>query len=56
MKTTVDIEVLKARIIDAYDPEYVVDILEISLQELLDRFEDKLLEKVNEWPELGEAV
>lgn len=51
----IDIEVLKARIADAYDPEYVVDMLGITITELLDRFEDKLMEKIDEWPELGEA-
>lgn len=32
----------KRRIIDAYDVEYIVDILGISAAELLDAFEEKL--------------
>lgn len=47
-----NLAVMKERIAAMYDPDYVVDILDISTEELLDRFEDKLLEKMDEWAEL----
>lgn len=42
----------KRRIIDAYDVEYIVDILGISAAELLDAFEEKLLEQPDVFSEL----
>lgn len=42
----------KRRIIDAYDAEYIVDILRIDAVELLDAFEDKLLENLEAFSEL----
>ena len=41
------LEELKERIISQYDPDLVVEILEISTEELLENFEDKLLGKIN---------
>jgi len=39
-------ELLRQRLIDGYDPDGIVDILDISSEELLDRFEDKLDEYI----------
>lgn len=39
------LELLKERIADRYDPEYLVDVLGITTEEILDAFEEKLLAK-----------
>ena len=41
------LEELKERIVSLYDPDLIVEILEITTEELLDAFEEKLL--VNEY-------
>lgn len=51
MKT---LQELKEFIIDNYDPDLVVEILEISTEELLENFEDKLWDKRNKFKEQGE--
>lgn len=38
-----DIRTLKERVAERYDPDYLVDVLGISSEELLEAFEDKLL-------------
>lgn len=42
--TIKNLEEFKRRIGDAYDVEYIVDVLGITTVELLNAFEDKLLE------------
>lgn len=42
---------LKEFIIDNYDPDLVVEILEISTEELLNNFEDKLWDKRHKFME-----
>lgn len=39
------LEELKERIVAQYDPDLIVEILEISTEELLENFENKLLDK-----------
>jgi len=43
---------LKERIIQNYDPDLVVEALEISTEELLDRFEDVLENKKDKFKDL----
>ena len=45
---------LKEYIIENYDPDLVVEILEITTEELLDNFEDKLWNCRNKFLELEE--
>ena len=42
---------IKERLIRDDDPEDFVDALEITSEELLDRFEDKLIHKIEEFAE-----
>lgn len=35
---------VRQRLLDAYDPDDLVDILDISSEDILDRFQDKLEE------------
>jgi hypothetical protein len=51
----VAIDVLKERIADRYDIEYVIDVLDIDLEMILDAFEDVLLAKRHEFEELENA-
>lgn len=46
---TLTLEELKERIIDEYDPDLVVEALEITTEELLEHFEDKLLCKIDKF-------
>ena len=50
MKITLD--VLKQRVAERYDPDYLVDVLDISSEELLEAFELKLIEKQDEFSEV----
>lgn len=43
------LEEIKEAIASEYDPDLVVEVLEISTQELLDCFEEKLLEKLHKF-------
>lgn len=51
-----NIELLKRRICEVYDPDYLVDVLEITSEELLNAFEAYLLAAVDagEFPHMGE--
>lgn len=51
MKT---LQELKEFIIDNYDPDLIVEILEISTEELLNNFEDKLWERRLKFMEVEE--
>ncbi len=44
---------LKDRIIQEYDPDLLVEVLEITSEELLERFEDKVLENIELFEELN---
>lgn len=52
MALPIDLQTLKERIAEKYDPDYIADMLNISSLELLDRFEEKLLEKVEEFSDV----
>lgn len=38
----IELELLQARIIDRYDPDYVVDVLRLTTAELVTAFADRL--------------
>ena len=40
----ITLEELKTRIVNTYDPDLVVEQLEITTEELLDKFEEKLVQ------------
>ena len=50
--TKVNLDVLKARIADAYDYDYVLDILDINVEMILDAFEERLEERRHLFEEL----
>jgi hypothetical protein len=51
------LEEIKERLLRLYDPDDLLEALQISSEEILDRFEDKLLRKLDEFQEeLEEAV
>ncbi len=48
---------IKEKILQYYDPDDLLEALQISSEEILDRFEDKLLRKLDEFhEELEEEV
>jgi hypothetical protein len=42
---------IKERLLQTYDPDDLLEALQISSEEILDRFEDKLLRKLDEFQE-----
>jgi hypothetical protein len=45
------LEEIKERLLRLYDPDDLLEALQISSEELLDRFEDKLIRKLDEFQE-----
>ena len=45
------LEEIKERLLQEYDPDDLLEALQISSEEILDRFEDKLLRKLDEFHE-----
>jgi hypothetical protein len=45
------LEEIKDRLLRLYDPDDLLEALHISSEELLDRFEDKLLKRLDEFQE-----
>jgi len=45
------LEEIKDRLLRLYDPDDLLEALHISSEELLDRFEDKLLKRLDEFHE-----
>ena len=45
------LEEIKERILKVYDPDDLLEGLQITAEELLDRFEDKLLKKLEHFHE-----
>ena len=45
------LEEIKERLLHIYDPDDLLEALQISSEEILDRFEDKLLRKLDEFQE-----
>lgn len=48
----IDLEQLIVRCAERYDPEYICDVLEISSEELVRAFAERLLTKAEEFAEL----
>ena len=42
---------IKERLLRLYDPDDLLEALQISAEELLDRFEDKLIRRLDEFQE-----
>ena len=42
---------IKERLLQTYDPDDLLEALQISSEEILDRFEDKLLRRLDEFQE-----
>ena len=45
------LEEIKERILKTYDPDDLLEALEVTSEELLDRFEDKLINRLDEFEE-----
>lgn len=45
------LEETKERILRAYDPDDLLEALQISAEEILDRFEDKLINRLDQFYE-----
>ena len=45
------LEEIKERILKTYDPDDLLEALELTSEELLDRFEDKLINRLDEFEE-----
>jgi hypothetical protein len=45
------LEEIKEKILRLYDPDDLLEALQISSEEILDRFEDKLIRKLDEFTE-----
>jgi hypothetical protein len=45
------LEEIKERLLRLYDPDDLLEALQISSEEMLDRFEDKLLRKLDQFQE-----
>jgi len=45
------LEELKERLLETYDPDDFLEFLEITSEELLDRFEDKLINRLEQFEE-----
>ena len=45
------LEEIKERLLRLYDPDDLLEALHISAEDILDRFEDKLLRKIDEFHE-----
>lgn len=42
---------IREKILDRYDPDDLIEFLELSSQEILDRFEDKLINRLEMFEE-----
>lgn len=45
------LEEIKERLLRLYDPDDLIEALDISAEEILDRFEDRLLRRLDEFQE-----
>jgi hypothetical protein len=45
------LEEIKERLLHLYDPDDLIESLQISAEDILDRFEDKLLRKLDDFQE-----
>jgi hypothetical protein len=51
---TLTIDELKERISNQFDPDLVVEMLEITTEELLENFHDRLVDNINKFELEGE--
>jgi hypothetical protein len=42
---------IREKILDRYDPDDLIEFLELSSEEILDRFEDKLINRLEQFEE-----
>jgi len=42
---------IREKILDRYDPDDLIDFLELTSEEILDRFEDKLINRLEQFEE-----
>ena len=52
---TLTLEEIKEKIILEYDPDLIIEVLEITTEELLDNFEDKLIDNLYKF-DVGEET
>ena len=50
-KYNLTMDEIREKILDRYDPDYLIDFLELTSEELLDRFEDKLINRLEQFEE-----
>ena len=50
-KYNLTMDEIREKILDRYDPDDLIDLLELSSEELLDRFEDKLINRLEMFEE-----
>ncbi len=50
-KYNLTMDEIREKILDRYDPDDLIEFLELSSQEILDRFEDKLINRLEMFEE-----
>ena len=50
-KYNLTMDEIREKILDRYDPDDLVDYLELTSEEILDRFEDKLINRLEQFEE-----
>ena len=50
-KYNLTMDEIRAKILDRYDPDDLIDFLELTSEEILDRFEDKLINRLEMFEE-----
>ena len=50
-KYNLTMDEIREKILDRYDPDDLIDLLELTSEELLDRFEDKLINRLEQFEE-----
>lgn len=50
-KYNLTMDEIREKILDRYDPDDLIEFLELTSEELLDRFEDKLINRLEQFEE-----
>ena len=50
-KYNLTMDEIREKILDRYDPDDLIDLLELTSEEILDRFEDKLINRLEMFEE-----
>ena len=50
-KYNLTMDEIREKILDRYDPDDLIDLLELTSEEILDRFEDKLINRLEQFEE-----